>query len=137
MARSKVAQGQTRSETSTTEPPASAERSTAAGQTAAEKPWEEQEAERAKLGNVTIPITLGKLCRVIGPDVKPERFGTTALMSLAVQLEGIESIAQMENTGLYDRWCCVENIVARMRLAANVSEWLEQGQPAEMPEVEP
>ena len=93
---------------------------------------------RAVLGALVVPLTLGKLCRIIGPDVKPERFGSTALLSLAIQLEGIESIAEQDNTGMYDRWCCVENIVDRMRLAANVAEWLDsETHPSELREVEP
>lgn len=88
--------------------------------------------------DMPVPMTLGKLCRVIGPNVDAQKFASTALMSLAIQLEGIESIAEQDNSGCYDRWCCVESIVDRMRLAANVTAWLESDEPmGSLPEVQP
>jgi hypothetical protein len=101
----------------------------------------EYQQARDALANISVPMTLSEICEVIGRDCKPERFGVTALESLAGQLDGLTSIAYTnEGTGTYDQWRVVDNVVARMRLAANVAAWLETETPeaaTKLPNVQP
>lgn len=98
---------------------------------------EQVAAERARKAEL-VPLPLGELCRIIGPDVDIGEFASTALMSLAIQLEGLRSIAAKDDGGSsYDQWCVITNIVDRMRLASRVGRWLETGKPQVLPEVQP
>lgn len=93
------------------------------------------------LAKLSVPMTLSEVCEVIGRDCKPEKFSSTALETLAGQLDGLTTIADAnEGVGTYDQWRVVDNVVARMRLAANVAAWLESESPeaaAKLPQVQP
>lgn len=102
---------------------------------------EEHAQARAAMAELRVPMTLSDICEVIGRDCKPEKFSSTALETLAGQLDGLTTIADAnEGVGTYDQWRVVDNVVARMRLAANVAAWLET-ETAEaatkLPEVQP
>lgn len=102
---------------------------------------EEHAQARAAIADLRVPMTLSDICGVIGRDCKPESFSSTALETLAGQLDGLTAIADAnEGLGTYDQWRVVDNVVARMRLAANVAAWLETETPeaaTKLPEVHP
>lgn len=78
------------------------------------------------IADMSIPMTLGEICKVMGVNCEPDNFAASALGDLAAQLYAVSHLAEVDRDhSRYEGWQVVENIVARMKLASEVVTWLE------------
>jgi hypothetical protein len=89
-------------------------------------------AARRALADMPVPMTLGEICEVIGQDVVPEEFGSSALRAIADQIKTTAVLTETDWSA--DAWRLFGNISARAELAGRVAGWLakETTEPAEV-----
>jgi len=87
----------------------------------------ERSAEaRDSIGSIPIPMTLGKACLLIGGNVEPENFATTAFAAIARDIETLSDLAEHESeeSGFYG-WLVLQQLAERARFAGEVAALLE------------
>lgn len=93
------------------------------GASEASKAAENFAAARRTLADMPVPITLGEICHVIGTDVDPERFATSALSAIADQINSTAVLVETDSSN--DSWRLFKNLSQRAELASRVAAWLE------------
>jgi hypothetical protein len=86
-----------------------------------------QSAEaRDAIGSIVVPITLAKACLLIGGNVEPENFATTAFSAIARDIETLSDLAEHESeeSGFYG-WLVLQQLAERARFAGEVAALLE------------
>jgi len=86
------------------------------------------------IGALTVPMTLAEVCDLVGTDVSPEDFASTALESIGDQIYTLATLT--ENDASNESWRLFRNLSERAKLAGRVTAWLE-AEPTELPEVKP
>lgn len=92
--------------------------------------------EPAGLEALQVPMTFGQLCVLLGHDIEPERFASTALDSLAEQTETLADLVECAPDFSGDAWRLFKNMAERAKYASKVVSWLGSDKPAELPEVQ-
>ncbi len=86
------------------------------------KAVEDHAAAHQAMRDIPVPMTLGEICEVIGSDVVPGEFGSSALRSIADQIKTTAVLVETEWSD--DSWRLFENLSARAELAGRVAGWL-------------
>jgi hypothetical protein len=86
---------------------------------------------RAAIRDLAVPVTLGEVCALIGTDVDPADFASTAFESIGDQISTLATL--VETDASHDSWRLFRNLSERAKLAGRVAAWLA----AEPSEVQP
>lgn len=91
-------------------------------------------AATRSLAEMSVPMTLGEICDIIGVDVQPESFATSALSAIADQINSTAVLVETDRSN--DSWRLFKNLSQRAELASRVAEWLA-AEATEQAEVQP
>lgn len=89
---------------------------------------------RAAIQDMTVPVTLGEVCALIGTDVDPTDFASTAFASIGDQIHTLATL--VETDASHDSWRLFRNLSERAKLAGRVAAWLT-AETTELAEVQP
>lgn len=85
---------------------------------------EELAAANKEMGELAVPMTLNEICEIMGSDCRADEFPVSSIECLAGQLDAVSQMAEVGCQGGFERWCVVDNIVSRMKLASRVTAWM-------------
>jgi hypothetical protein len=91
-----------------------------------------------EIGATPVPMTLDEICDVIGEDCHASNFASSALETLAGQVDALANVAEKEEVDPFEAFRLMRNVCERMRLASRVTAWLESETPlTSLPGVSP
>lgn len=91
---------------------------------------------RRAIAEMPVTMTLGQVCTLLGRDIEPGTFASSALASFADQIETVAVICDTAPEFSSDAWRLFQNLAQRAEYASKVVSWLESGKPAEMAEAQ-
>jgi hypothetical protein len=86
-------------------------------------------AARRLAQDVPIPLTLGEACELIGRDLDPENFASSALESIADQIEITSVLVETDSSG--ESWRLFANLAERAKFASRIAKLLQADSVAE------